>query len=171
MAFDDERETLPGRLSREQADRLRPRIAQFRMVFYALLAGVVLFGVIVFLISGSADFTWPPSTLGMILAGISLPVLLQGLVLPGIFRKAATRDLSGSVDEKVERLVGTWFASSLIGAAMVESAAFFNLIGYIIEPNMIHFALAGIAWLFMWAHFPSFNRTLDWIESVISGRN
>ncbi len=158
----------PLRISPEQAELLRPRLAQFRLVFVALVMGVVLFAGVVIAISGNGQFTWPPPKLSMIPGVLSVGVAIQAVVLPGVIRRAVSKTLPGEKFDRIRQLSGSWFSSSLVGAALFESCALMNVVGYLIEHNMLHLVLAGLYVVMMWIHFPTMNRLLDWLDASYS---
>lgn len=159
-----------ARLSPDQIDALRPRLVQFRLVFFALIAGVVVFAAVVLMISGPLVLELPPSLLSLILIGLGVLTGLQGLVLPLLMRSASSKNPSGQTGETVDRLAGVWFSSSLIGVALLESAAFLNLVGLFMERNPVHLVVAGLFVALMFVHYPATNRILDWMEQKLDSR-
>jgi hypothetical protein len=146
---------------------MKPRISQFQILFFALLAGVILFGAIAAIAFGPLELIWPPSILSLVLLGVSAVVASQGVFIPGILRGSA-RNLSGDDAARASQLANTWLTSSLVGAAMLESAVFVNLVGIFIEHNLIHLGLAVVFLAMMFLHFPGTNRILDWVDSALS---
>ena len=157
-----------SRLTSEQIDALRPGIAQIKLIFVALVSGVVLFGVVAVVFGGPLELVLPPDMLSLILLGISLVTGVQGLVAPGIIRSAASRKLTPVMT--VTRLAGIWNSSTLVGIALLESAAFLNLVGIFMESNVIHLVVAGLFFALMFVHYPGTNRILDWIDRTASQR-
>lgn len=158
------------RVTPEQAELLRPRLAQFRLLLAALLAGVVIFAGIAIAFGDGVKVVWPPSMLSLILAGLSVGVALQAFILPLFIRRTASSKLSGDTPERISRLSGIWFSSSLVGAALLESGAMLNIVACILERNTLHIALAGLYAAMMSVHLPTMNRLLDWIDSNLSAR-
>ena len=169
-------------LSNEQIESLRPRITQFRIVLAALIGGVAVLGLVV-MAMGGMNFRNNLSMLSMIFFGISVVVVLQAFVVPGIVRagvagssikqgvpSADSESNKGPSDDSASRLLGTWFTSTLISAAMLESAAFINLAGAFVEKNTWHMVAAGVILILMVTRFPTEDRVIGWIEDQIRDR-
>lgn len=159
----------PTRVSTEQAELLRPRLSQFRILFVALIAGLVFFAM-ASTFAGPGRFVWPPSTLSLILAGASIVIAIQAFVLPVVILRNAGNAPGGDLSERVNQLSGKWFSAKLVGAALLDSCALMNLVGYFIENNLYQLAFAGFYVALMWVHFPTMNRLLDWIDAQSSPR-
>lgn len=159
-----------SRLTAEQIDTLRPRMSQFKMVFLALVAGVIVFGIVVVAISQPLEIVLPPGTLSLILIGLGFLTGLQGLVIPALMRSATAKNITGEVDERAQRLAGLWLSSSLVGVALLESAVFLNLVGLFLKHNLVHLVVAGLFTVLMFVHYPGTNRVLDWIDRSVESR-
>ena len=62
------------------------------------------------------------------------------------------------------KLFGVYQTKTIIGAAMIEGAAFLNLVAYLLEGNPITLGLGlGLA-VVIAALFPSPSRVANWIE-------
>ncbi len=160
----------PTRVTPEQAELLRPRLAQFRLLLVAPVVGIAIFSGIVIAVNGVAQFTWPPSTLSLILLGLSVGIAIQAFILPRLMQRNAGNRLTGDTAGRISLLSGVWFSSSLVGAAMLESCAMINIVGYLMEHDLVHIGLAGLFTVLMSVHFPTMNRLLDWIDSNLSER-
>ncbi len=157
----------PSRLSAGRIDLLQPRLARFKLVFMALVAGVILFGAVILATGGPLELELPPSTISTVLLGVGLVTGLQGILLPGLLRRMSVKNLARDADLQDERLADIWFSSSLIGAALLESAAFLNLIGLLLEHNPVHLLFAGMFAVLMLMHYPGTNRILDWMDRAL----
>ncbi|WP_442482372.1 hypothetical protein [Aeoliella sp. SH292] len=61
--------------------------------------------------------------------------------------------------------VSTYMTAFIIGAAVYEGAAFFNLTSYILEGFPVSLAFAGLMVVFILMLFPTQGRVEDWIAS------
>ncbi len=161
-------------LNRETVERIRPRIRSFRLIFAALIAGVALFGLLIIALV-ALKFDSQFSMLSLIIFGISALIGAQALVIPRMVGVGAIRQLAPTIAKLdpdqtetrfqiVSQTLGVWFTSTLIGVAMLEGAAFMNLVGAFVEGNAWHLVAAGLFLAMMVVFFPSENRVLGWIE-------
>ena len=163
-------------IQHERSD-LKDRIRSFRIVLLALIAGVGLFAMIVVAV---ASINWaPPGTISLIIFFVTFVIVAQSLVIPRLIGKSASNQLVSSekksaglpneshLKESVDlpsKLLGVWFTSNLIGIAMLESAAFINLVFAMIEGSGWHLVV-GFALLFvMLLRFPTEDKVFSWVE-------
>lgn len=139
-----------------------------RMVFAALVVGILLFGGVAVLFSGPLELELPPDTTSLVLIAISVVTGMQGLAAPAIIRGAAVKSLPADVT--IERLARIWFSSMLVGLALLESAVFLNLVGLFLSANLVHLPAAGIFAILMFAHYPGTHRLYDWIDRGLASR-
>ncbi|MGI9519359.1 MAG: hypothetical protein ACR2NP_20070 [Pirellulaceae bacterium] len=164
--------------SRGQGDLIRPRIRQAKVVFGAMIAGVILcMLVVIALVSPGFDSQF--SMLSLIIFGISALVGIQALIIPRVVVVGAIRQLSPALakldpeqkearDLIITKTMDVWFTAMLIGVAMLEGAAFLNLAVTFIEANAWHLVAAGLFLAMMVVYFPSENRVLAWIEQRLT---
>jgi len=144
-----------------QSTTLQPdeRIRVMQILTLAMAAGVVMFGVVAVLIVGALNE--PPdgqlvSLLGLAFAGLAF---VLHLIVPGII---ANQNVvaDGETD---------WYAvlqvRTIIGLALLEGAAFFNLVACIFEHNWWSLAVAGGLVFWMLARFPTTTGVEQWIET------
>lgn len=132
------------------------RVAQ--IITGALVMGVVLFAGIAVLVVGALD---DPAD-GVIVSGMgaafAVVAFAMHLVVPSmIARQARTYDTM--------RLYGVYQQKTIIGLALLEGAAFFNIIALIIEHNWWSLAIAGGLVFWMLAMFPTRTRVDQWVET------
>ena len=167
-------------LSNDQIEALRPRINQFRIVLAALIGGVAVLGAVVLLI-GNGSFPTNFSTLSLVFLGVSVVIVTQAFIIPGIVRNSTMATLTKDPDPDADlskpshdafasQQLGVWFTSTLISVAMLESAALINLVGTYIEKNNWHLVAAGVILVLMLSRFPSEDRVISWIEARIRDR-
>lgn len=163
-------------LSREQAELLQPRIRNFRLILLALLVGVAVFALVVFLIS---NISWAePEFFSIILFGFTLILIVQAFVLPKFLAKGGIQQLvppSGKElseqelqDTMPKKMLGVWFTSNIVRMAILESAAFINLVFAWLEGSGWHLVVALIVLGLMITQLPSKDRVLGWIEDRLA---
>ena len=160
-----------ARLPDEQVAEVRASAGTFKVVFLAMIGGVIMFTIIAVAISRPLELELPPSTMSLIFVGLALVSGIQGLFLPRLLRAAAERTATQDGPAPVEQLVANWFSSSLVGIALLETAAFLNVSGLFVDKNPLHLPLVVVWLALMFVHFPSANRILDWVERVRGAAN
>ena len=159
-------------LTPKQVDQLRPRINQFRLVIGGLIAGVALFSLVMIAMKGVV-FAGQVSTMSTIILGISFVLIVNALLIPKFVDRAMVTQIAGQLndvedsqyeDRALPLLAAAWLNRSIIGAAMLEGAAFMNLVGMLIEGNAIHLVVAAVTMALMVTFFPTESRIVQWIE-------
>lgn len=172
-------------LSPEQYAAMEPdkvlRIMQ--IIAGALIAGVLSFaGIATFIVFGQAPVAQPggqpPVAVGgseivmymaMAFAAVAVvmsfvvPNLISAAGVKGIAKMAQDGTSTGS-KELFGRLLGVAQTRMIIAMALVEGAAFFNLIAFIITKSLIPPAVVGALLLVMAIHFPTKFKLARWLE-------
>lgn len=144
------------------------RISQ--IIAGALMAGVVLFGVIVLVVihpgrqqpfhdAGQPILTWMASGMAVVMLGMRA-------IVPALVASAGTRQALASGGDLREALAPVYQTKTIIGNAMLEGAAFFGLVSYLIERNWISLCSAGAMLVVMAATFPSQSQFEGWVEQT-----
>ena len=125
----------------------------------AMVSGVVTFGAVVVFALGA--LTEPPS--GFIISGVgavfSLVAFVLHLVIPSVI---AAQQSHGA---NKQQLYGIYLQKTIVGLALLEGAAFFNLIACIVEHNWWSLAIAGGLCFWMLAMFPTRTKIEHWAET------
>lgn len=150
-------------------ENLALRVRTMQIIAAGLVIGVVFFAIIVVAIGG---LNQPPvgNTLAMMGAGIAGLMFVAHLVVPGIVAKSAAGQSQGKID--TEQWAGIYQMKLIIGMAMLEGAAFINLVACMTEHNWWSMAVVGGLVLFMLIQFPNRSRVEQWMETqqLISGQ-
>ena len=104
-----------SRLTNEQVEEVRSSVGTFKVIFLAMIGGVILFTVIAVAISRPLELELPPSTTSLIFIGLAVVSGVQGLVIPRLLRAAAERKAADDGPVPVEQLVANWFSAALVG--------------------------------------------------------
>jgi hypothetical protein len=143
------------------------RIRVMQIIAGALIAGVVVFGVIV--VFGFGALNQPPAE-GVIrymaLGFIALELVPFALVPTFVTGDSVTRAQQGNRLLEGEGLpYGLYQTRMIIRFALLEGAAFFNLVAVIIEHHWWNLAAAGALAFAMLLMFPTRTRVEQWIET------
>jgi hypothetical protein len=133
------------------------RVAQ--IITIALVMGVVLFGVVALLFVGALDDPADGVILSGMGAGFAVLMFVMHLVIPA----QIARQQAGTADES--QLYGVYVTKTIVGLALLEGAAFFNLVALIVEHNWWSLAIAGGLVFWMLAMFPTRTRVDHWVET------
>lgn len=154
-------------------------VRTMQLITGALLIGVVVFGVIATLVGGKPAApppNQPPPTpiLTYMAAGFAFIQLGMRAVVPTVMARNSVAHLQGSLDDSDAsklRLAGIYQTKMIIGMALCEGAAFFALIAWMTERELIAIGTAGFLVLVMLAAFPTRSRVEGWIRHQIELRS
>lgn len=144
------------------------RIRQLRLITAALIAGVFFFGMVV---GVSGAFQKPPagqvvSLLGA--AGAVVSVVMNFIVPPIMARKLLDRSSNPTT---LDPLFDAYQLKQTVAMALLEGAAFFNLIACMVEHNLWSVGVVVTLVLIMLANWPTRTRILQWIEAQQMSRD
>lgn len=135
-----------------------------QIITLALVAGVVVFAGVAVLVVGA--LSQPPSGSIISLIGAGLTVMQLGLafIVPDHMARlgsATQSQLSAEV-----RPYGAFLTRHIIRLALLEGAAFFNVIAAIIEHHWWSLGIAGLLVGWMLMQFPTRERVEHWIATL-----
>jgi hypothetical protein len=145
-------------------------IRQMQIVVLALMLGVIMFGTITMLITWKRD---PDnSTISFIAAGFAAFAIPMSFIIPAIVSsglvKSAMAELKGDNSENlsktVNKLSAAYQTKLIIGVAVLEGAAMFNLVANIIEAQSASLVIAGVLVLLMALLFPTPLAVENWVR-------
>ncbi len=149
-----------------------------QIIVGALMAGVLVFAAVVFFIGDAEDNAGDESQmLSSIAIGATLAAVVAAVVVPRLmrakFRQAivAGESLGPNLPESqfselgdVGLIMAAYQSTVIIGAAILEGAAFLNLTSYLVENQPINLACAAALLVGLLLKFPTRNR----IEDVVA---
>jgi len=151
-----------------------------RIIVVALAMGVVMFSLIALLISGEAKPDGQPVVAYMGLFFAAVMFVTREVVSKFIVASARKKIASGGsqsaqqvtrqISEEAtleEKFLFTYRVRLIVRAALLEGAAFFNLIAFIIQHEWWSFAIAAVFAAIILSTFPSRNGLLNWIDQQI----
>jgi hypothetical protein len=140
----------------EQAIRVMQIIAA------ALVMGVVLFGLIALFVFGALDDPSGGFIISLIAVVFASGAFVMHLIVPNLMTPPSSADVAGGDDLALYK---QYQARTIVGLAMLEGAAFFNIIATIVEHNWWSLAVAGVLVFWMLAMFPTRTRVKHWVET------
>ena len=145
------------------------QIRTVQIITFALMQGVVVFGAVAFFISRDK-----PKTDGF-LVWIALGLAVVAVVIRSIIGGFLNGALSSGMDRTVwdelpsqkqnSRLIGQFQTKHIVECALLEGAAFLNLIAYIMERNIISIIVAGVLLMLIMISFPGGSKIDHWAEN------
>ncbi|MGD9857932.1 MAG: hypothetical protein AB7U20_23555 [Planctomycetaceae bacterium] len=125
----------------------------------ALVMGVVMFAAIAGLAAGA--LSGPPS--GVIVSGVAVVLAAASFVMHLIVPPVIAKQAGHATD--TQGLYGVYQTKTIVGLAILEGAAFFNIVAAMIENNWWSLAIAGGLVFWMLALFPTQTRVAHWVEA------
>ena len=143
------------------------RIRAMQIIAGALIAGVVVFGIVVVFVVGALN---QPPAAGIVkymaLGFIVLELVPFALVPTFVTTESITRSQpENRMLSEEERPYGLYQTRMIIRFALLEGAAFLNLVATIIEHHWWNLAAAGGLAFLMLLMFPTRTRVEQWIET------
>lgn len=146
-----------------------------KIVAFALIQGVIIFGVIAVVMGLQKESSDPFMT--YIAAGFGALAIVMRFVVPSIVANSMVGRLAGETsdsggsqqqdDVQRNQLAGIYQTAMIIGMAFLEGAAFFNLIAYIVEVSPISLVVTGGLLAVMAMGFPFRGRVETWIDDQL----
>jgi hypothetical protein len=151
---------------------LSRRILTMQIIAGVLAMGAIIFMVIALIILGTGNGPPPPARplLTSIGVGFTFVELLVFAIVPGRMvtggRKGIAQGKSsyGFATDEVGCLAGLYQSTMIVGLALLEGVAFFLLIAYLIEGELLSLVIAGFLLALMVLQFPQRSRVESWIE-------
>ena len=164
-------------------DELGPIVRSLQIIVGSLIAGCVIFLVIALATTGGKVAAGGQSLLTYMAVVFAVTALIARMVVPGILIASTRRKITGgtwrppqspalnpTLAALLERagdagkLAMVFQTSSIVGAALLEGAAFFALLAYLVEQSPLSLILAGVLILGLATHLPTRSRVIHWIE-------
>jgi hypothetical protein len=149
-------------------------IRLLQIISAALMMGVLSFLLVVLLVTeGEVLGRHNPSLITVIAAGIGLLTILIHFVLPTMITGAQLKSLRGSgwnqLDDaaRTERIMGVHRTQHIIGLAVLEGAAFLNLIALMIGHSMFSTVMVVLLLSLMLAKFPTETKVSWWVQEKL----
>ncbi len=169
-------------------DELGPMLRTLQIVVGALIAGTVGFLVVVLVVFTTEDRGDAAPVITYVAVAFAVTTLIARIVTPGIIiargRRAIARGTwrltQGSaapparIAELLERTgdagkLGILFnISTIVAAALLEGAAFFAIVAYMMEHSVLSLIVAVVLIFGLATHVPTRSRLIHWIEDQLA---
>lgn len=138
-------------------------IRNAQIICVALIMGVVCFVGVALM---RRDDPREPM-IAYIAAGFAVLNIILRLIVPGLVVRSQLRTLTAVAPEDLNAcLFPIYQTRMIIGMALLEAAAFFNLVAYIVEHQDWAFAIVGVLVLMMAMMFPTLQRFENWADDM-----
>jgi hypothetical protein len=174
-------------LTKDQREYVKLAVRTMQIIVAAMAAGVGVFFAVVLVISPNAKPAGgPPAELlvSYIAAAAGLAGILAWAVVPRIItsgnrqaivhgKLAPRAGLSQNLPMTDERMqirpiIAMYQTSLIVGCAILEGAAFFNLVAYMLEQQPMNLVVAGVLLLLLLTQIPTVSRLASWVESELT---
>lgn len=136
------------------SDQLHQQVRVMQIIALAMVLGILLFAAIVVLILRPEP---PAENEQPIVSYIAITVATVAAFLGVLAPRVLTAGMPATAN--------TYFTTFILGVAIYEGAAFFNLVSYVIEGYPVSLAFAGLMLVFLLMLLPTRGRVEDWIAS------
>ncbi len=147
----------------ENIPNFETRVRVLQIITFALVMGVVMFGAVVVLLLRALE---PPAATPVI-SGIAAGFAVFAIVLHVVLPKIIVRNTLANQGPKAnpESLLNVYQTQHIIALALLEGAAFFNLVATILEHHVWSIAVAVALVMIMLSRFPTQTRRAQWLET------
>jgi hypothetical protein len=114
-----------------------------------------------------------PEMVSLLASGFALVMFVNHLVIPGVvsnqqLKSAAEKGLAEDNEESRKlKVVGIYQTRLIVGLAMLEGAAFFNLVALLIEKNGLNLIFVIVALTLMLMKFPTRTKVSWWVQDKL----
>jgi hypothetical protein len=158
-------------------DRVRGHVRTMQIICGALAAGIVTFLVVVLVLNGAPDAAAEPGVLTFISAGFFLVMLVISFLVPRIIVQGQIKQIALGTWKPPQQLPAGFDLSSesaklllayqthmIVRLAMLEGAAFFALIAYLLEGHWLALCVGIAALALLLSQFPTRGRLENWAD-------
>lgn len=143
---------------------IEPRLRILQIIIAALIAGVAIFAIIVLAMKQPPSSTFDP-VLRVALVIITAVMTISAVAIPAIIRRAASRSDGADISE--DQLFGRFFVLTIMRAAMLEGAALFGIVIFLLSADPIDLAIAAVPLILMiLLAYPSRGRWESLLDNV-----
>ena len=165
---------LDPRNTGPQNETFEGSVRGMQIIAVALMSGVLFFlGIVLMNTQGDVLSFKQPEIITIIAAGFGLLMIVNHFVIPGIIastqlKQLTTNDFTG-FDEatRIDKLVGVYRIQLIISLALLEGAAFFNLVALMIGNSGFSLCTAGVLLALMSMRFPTRDKVSFWVQDKL----
>lgn len=140
----------------------------------ALMAGVLFFFGIVLLSTQGDVFNFrQPEIITIIAAGFGFLMIVNHSVIPRIVGSAQLKQVTSSgfaeadIATRIDKVVGVYRSQMIIGLALLEGAAFFNLVALMVEKSGFSLCVTVVLLALMALKFPTCDKVSFWVQDKL----
>jgi hypothetical protein len=131
----------------------------------ALIMAVLMFAGVAFFVAQGEPAKSP--MVALIGVGMAVMSVVVRFIVPTIIVNGAKNSLKeASAADQMNQLAGLYHAKMIVGMAVLEGAAFINLIAYIIEKQFWSYGVVAFLLAVMAISFPSQGQFESWAEDM-----
>lgn len=158
-----------------QGPEFEAAIRAMKIIAGALIMGVLVFlGIVLVITKGEIGGMENADILTIIAAGFGFLMIVNHLVIPRVIsgaqlKLAAEKGLADQ-DEvaKAKQVCGVYQAQMIVGFALLEGAAFFNLIVLMLEKSVASLGVVILLLSLMAIRFPTRDKVSFWVQNKLS---
>ncbi len=147
------------------------RLRVMRIIAVALMMGVLsFFGVVLVITQGEVFGQQGPTLITTIAAVFAGMMVVAHLVVPSVIAKTHLRMLNGNVqtnsspENRIASLVSVYQVQLIVGLALLEGAAFFNLVALMLGKHVLSTVMVACLLFMMLLKFPTKTKVTWWIQ-------
>lgn len=149
-----------------------------QIIAFALMMGAMsFFGVVLVVTQGDVFGMQQPGLITIIAAGFAFIMIVNHFVIPPIIANAQLKRLAGGgtsdaeKEQRVASLASVYQVHLIVGLALLEGAAFFNLIALMIGKSAASIAVVVVLLSLMLLKFPTRTKVTWWIQEKLTESN
>lgn len=137
-------------MNEDDRDKLMANVRVMQIITLAMAMGVLAFGVVAVLLIRPEVAAEP--MIAYVAFALAIPLAIASFIVPRL------------VVNSQPATVESFQTGLIVGLALVEGAAFLNLVAYLIEGQVYSLGMAAILLALMLIRFPTTAGVSDWIE-------
>ena len=164
----------------QQRDHIHRTTTTLQIIIGALAMGVLTFAVIAIVVAAGKAADDESGVIGPMALGVAVVSLVAATLVPrilqGNMRRAVAEGRPLASDPRrpidpalgdVGKLAAVYQTLLIVGAAILEGAAFMNVMAYMLEYNFINLACAAMLLVSLFFKFPTRNGVENWITDEL----
>ena len=154
-----------------QGPKFEASVRTMQIIVVALMMGVLSCLLVVLLTTkGNVLGLNKPTLMTLIAAGFGFLMIVNHFVIPGIISKAQLKQTAsnelpeGGEESKQQHVVAIFQTQLIIGMALLEGAAFFNLVELMIDKSGFSLGIVILLMSLMLMKFPTRDKVSFWVQ-------
>ena len=158
------------------------QIRTLQVIVGAIVVGCVIFTVVAVVVGSMAGKPASPGIISYLAVGLAAVMIVARSVVLGLMASRGRKSIAqnrtgatanpavsgapsaGEMSPERARLAGLFMARTIAGAAILEGAALFSLVAYLVENSPISLAAALVLLVFIVLQFPTLSRATAWLD-------